>query len=190
MYYQRIREARTRKNMTQKQLADAAQIAVGSVSAYEKGQKVPPVDAAYRMAAALGVSLDWLFNENMTEEESKGTAGSLGDVARAFLVLVDAGLLNSSKYEHISWRDSLIGFTEGTRAFYAHAEEDLGAGINNVLRITADLPEESRMIPFIEGVYKLIELVLMGTIDREIYQTWLSKKLEELDKVPLPLHKH
>lgn len=185
MYYQRIKEARQNKGLTQKQLAEAAGIAVGSVSAYEKGSQVPPVDAAYRMAAALGVSLDWLFNENMTEAESKGTAGSLGDVARAFLVFVDAGILGSSKCEHVSWRESLIDFTEPMQAFYALAEEDTGGEIANVLRVTADLPEESGLIPFIEGVYKLMELVHAGTIDREIYQTWLSKKLEELDNVPL-----
>jgi transcriptional regulator with XRE-family HTH domain len=53
-----IRIRRFYSGMTQKQLADAAQIAVGSVSAYENGGKLPPVDAAYRIASALGVSLN------------------------------------------------------------------------------------------------------------------------------------
>ena len=53
-----IRIRRIYSGMTQMQLADAAQIAVGSVSAYENGGKLPPVDAAYRIASALGVSLN------------------------------------------------------------------------------------------------------------------------------------
>lgn len=52
---------RVYSGMSQKQLADAAQIAVGSVSAYENGGKLPPVDAAYRIASALGVSLNDMF---------------------------------------------------------------------------------------------------------------------------------
>lgn len=65
VFARNMRFARLFQGMTQKQLAEAAGIAVGSVSAYEKGQKVPPVDAAYRMAAALGVSLDSMFSEDM-----------------------------------------------------------------------------------------------------------------------------
>jgi transcriptional regulator with XRE-family HTH domain len=58
MFHEKVKETRVRRNMTQKQLADAAQIAVGSVSAYENGGELPPVDAAYRIASALGVSLN------------------------------------------------------------------------------------------------------------------------------------
>ena len=56
-----IRIRRIYSEMTQKQLADAAQIAVSSVSMYENGGKLPPVDAAYRIASALGVSLNDMF---------------------------------------------------------------------------------------------------------------------------------
>lgn len=44
--------------MTQRELADAAGIAAGSVSAYENGFKTPTVDAAARIAAALGTTLN------------------------------------------------------------------------------------------------------------------------------------
>jgi transcriptional regulator with XRE-family HTH domain len=56
-----IRIRRIYSGMSQKQLADAAQIALSSVSVYENGVNLPPVDAAYRIASALGVSLNDMF---------------------------------------------------------------------------------------------------------------------------------
>lgn len=164
IYCDRIKEARKKKGMTQKQLAANAGISVGSMSAYEKGSQVPPVDAAYCIAAALGVSLDWLFNEGISTTEDRTSARSFGDVARAFLVMVDAGLLQRSRQEYI---------------------EDTNARDVSFLRITTDLEEGNKLIPFIEGVYKLTELVMYRTIDKEIYRTWVVKTLEDLDKIPL-----
>lgn len=184
MYHERIKEARKQKGLTQKQLAEAAGIAVGSMSAYEKGTQEPPVGAAYRIAAALGVSLDWLFNEDMSQEEARGTARSLGDVARAFLVMVDAGILHQSKCEYVEWRESIIQFSEYMQCVYESEEDDNGS-VATVLRVMADFEEGSKLIPFVEGVYKLNELVSRGTIDKDIYQTWLAKILEDLDKVAL-----
>lgn len=183
MYHERIKEARKQKGLTQKQLAEAAGIAVGSMSAYEKGTQVPPVDAAYRIAAALGVSLDWLFNEDMSQEEARGTARSLGDVARAFLVMVDAGYLECSKYEFIHWNTSMIEFDEDVQCFLSDMTPN--DPLAKVLRLTVD-NRIGKLDTFFEGVFKLTELVKRGTIDKDIYQTWLTKILEDLDKDPLP----
>lgn len=56
-----IRIRRIYSGMSQKQLADAAQIALSSVSVYENGGTLPPVDVAYRIASALEVSLNDMF---------------------------------------------------------------------------------------------------------------------------------
>lgn len=60
-FAQNIRTRRFLAGYTQKQLAEAAQIAVGSVSAYENGVKAPPVTAAYALAEALGTTLNEMF---------------------------------------------------------------------------------------------------------------------------------
>lgn len=144
------------------QLRDgAASIAVGSVSAYEKGEKSPPVDVANRIATALGVSLDWLFNESMTETDLQSTASSVGDAARAFVTLVKAGFIEEA--------------TTG------YAATDLGLRY----RLTIDLSETDPLTGFVDGIYKLRKLLMEQTIDQDIFQTWLSKKLEELDAIPL-----
>lgn len=74
----RLREARGRADMTQKQLADLAGIATSSVSAYEKGLKVPALDVAARIASALGVSLDWIVNG----DNAQRSIATKGDVLR------------------------------------------------------------------------------------------------------------
>ena len=169
MFHEKVKETRVRRNMTQKQLADAAQIAVGSVSAYENGGKLPPVDAAGRIAAALGVSLDWLLNDAPIAEATKPAVGSVGDAARAFLVLVEAGVVDAAEHTHIFRRDSLI----------------LDGNEGLVLRLTIDQDADAPMAKFIEGVYKLGMLVSDNTLDKDIYHTWLERELEKLDKIPL-----
>ena len=93
MFHEKIKETRVRRNMTQKQLADAAQIAAGSVSAYENGQKLPPVNAAGRIAAALGVSLDWLLNDDPFEDLSFCVADSMRDLAKSFATIVSSSVV-------------------------------------------------------------------------------------------------
>ena len=60
-----ISRRRKELKMTQKQLAVAAKIAVGTMSSYENGEHVPPVDAAYRIACVLEVTLDELFTDSL-----------------------------------------------------------------------------------------------------------------------------
>ena len=169
MFHEKVKETRVRRNMTQKQLADAAQIAVGSVSAYENGGKLPPVDAAGRIAAALGVSLDWLLNDAPVEEAAQPAVGSVGDAARAFLALVQAGVLDHASHTHIFMKESQI----------------LECNDGLALRVTIDLDASEPMAKFIEGAYKMGHLVSDGTLDQDIYFTWRERELEKLDRIPL-----
>lgn len=56
-----LRIRRIVMGITQKELADRAGIAVGSISAYEHAMKSPPVASAYTLAKALGTTLDKMF---------------------------------------------------------------------------------------------------------------------------------
>jgi transcriptional regulator with XRE-family HTH domain len=95
MFHEKVKETRLARNMTQKQLADAARIAVGSVSAYENGGKRPPVDAAGRIAAALGVSLDWLLNDDTLEDLPFSIDCSRRDLARALATIAASRIVLS-----------------------------------------------------------------------------------------------
>lgn len=61
-----MREARARKKMSQKELSEECGIATSTISSYESGGKVPPLDVAVRIAAALNLSIDeiWGLREN------------------------------------------------------------------------------------------------------------------------------
>lgn len=64
----RMKELRQKKNLTQRQLAKMANTTPTSVSAYEKGQKTPSIEALCNIANVLETSVDWLCG-NL---ESKG----------------------------------------------------------------------------------------------------------------------
>ncbi len=76
---QRMKEARTRKGWTQRQLAEKAEVSPSAISSYESYGKMPPIDIAVRIAEALEVSLEWLCGVD------GGTPKTAGDVARLLL---------------------------------------------------------------------------------------------------------
>ena len=59
---ERLRSAREKAEFTQAKLAEEAGITQGQVSAWERDRLTPVADTRLsRLAAALGVSLDWLI---------------------------------------------------------------------------------------------------------------------------------
>jgi len=58
---QRIKFFREDAGLTQSQLAELADISREAIGNYEKGRRVPPVDIAQRIAAALEMSVDDLI---------------------------------------------------------------------------------------------------------------------------------
>src|SRR5438105_861185 len=63
----RMRDARDLAGVTQSELARRAGVSRGLVSAIELGRHVPSVDAALRLAAALGESVEALFAPEAAE---------------------------------------------------------------------------------------------------------------------------
>jgi transcriptional regulator with XRE-family HTH domain len=67
---QRLQQLRQAKGLSQTQLALAAGVPVGSLRNWERGRRVPLLDAAARIAVALGISLDTLAG---IEPEMRGS---------------------------------------------------------------------------------------------------------------------
>lgn len=63
----RIRQARTDRNMSQIELAEACGISIPYVSDIERGKKCFSVDILQRIALALQVSTDWLLRLNIPQ---------------------------------------------------------------------------------------------------------------------------
>ena len=159
----RLREARERKKLTQKQLADAAEITAASVSAYEKidGTKSPSIDIAIRLAKALGVSLDWLSGlpddiaSNAKDAlDVQNVERPLGDYLRMLVLLSGLGTLRIDQKKH----------------------EDLECTYYTILALD-DLPFEFE--EFSDGMIKLQSLLKYGTITRGQYADWLKGQLDK-----------
>lgn len=63
---ERIRLTRQQKNLSQKDLAEKANINLKSLSRYELGNSIPPADILKAIADALDVVSDVLLEDNLT----------------------------------------------------------------------------------------------------------------------------
>lgn len=63
---ERIKEARKYRNMTQKQLADAAEIATGTIQQYELGKREPRYEILIKISRALKISVAALCDPGPT----------------------------------------------------------------------------------------------------------------------------
>jgi transcriptional regulator with XRE-family HTH domain len=55
-----LKAARTEKKLTLEELGELCEIDMGNLSKIERGMNVPRVDTAFKVASALGVTLDKL----------------------------------------------------------------------------------------------------------------------------------
>ena len=60
----RLQEARKRRGLTQKALANSISRCTSAISGYENNEQVPPVDILISLARILNVSLDYLTGLN------------------------------------------------------------------------------------------------------------------------------
>ena len=82
----RVREARMRKGLTIKNVADAVGLTSGSINYWESGGSFPVPENLIRLQEVLGVSLDWLMGLREDEQdpdqvillEALGMADELG----------------------------------------------------------------------------------------------------------------
>ena len=58
---ERLRQLRRQRNLSQAQLAELASVHVNHLGRYEREESQPSADALKRLADALGVSTDYLF---------------------------------------------------------------------------------------------------------------------------------
>jgi len=65
---EKITKLKKLKHLSQVALAEATGISRDAISKYERGDSTPSVDYAKRIADALGVSLDYLVNDNDEED--------------------------------------------------------------------------------------------------------------------------
>lgn len=63
-FSERIKELRTQKNLSQRELADRLNLAFSTVGMYESGKRNPPVETMEIIADYFNVSLDYLSGKD------------------------------------------------------------------------------------------------------------------------------
>lgn len=67
---ERIREERLRLNLTQAQLAEAVDISDTYMGAIERGERSLTLDTLVRLVNRLGVTVDYLLSDSVTDTDS------------------------------------------------------------------------------------------------------------------------
>ncbi|MDE6999758.1 MAG: helix-turn-helix transcriptional regulator [Lachnospiraceae bacterium] len=67
---ERIREERRRLNLTQAQLAEAVDISNTYMGAIERGERSLTLDTLVRLVNRLGVTVDYLLSDSVTDTDS------------------------------------------------------------------------------------------------------------------------
>lgn len=102
MLKDRIREARLRKGMSQKQVADILGVAVSTYSGYETGKSEPDINKICIFMDALGVDANYLWQDYNQEETKKspapeGTEDGVVSLERATAALVAMGYIREGE---------------------------------------------------------------------------------------------
>lgn len=171
---------RNQKGVTQREAAEAMGITFGVLSNYEKGQKAPSLDFAYKMADYYGVTLDELCGRTSTKERSTA------DVMRAYVVLRES--LSSSdpiKFHEVYWRESQEAkdMWHDDKAEFEHEEDD-NPGMHRMFKYAIWPIHKNKLVEFMKDYESAFTLVEDGALPRSVFEVWLKQELEEAEKRP------
>ena len=159
MFSKKIFELRKKKGITQREVADAVGITAASISAYEKGTKIPPLDTAIAVAKYFGVSLDYLCGLQDGDSIKGQNELTRADVLRML----------SSIREHI---DRIIIENK----ISAGGDPNDNEGFVFISKIIF-YSKTDWAYNYFEKYDALVKLYKGGDIDAEVLEAWKEKKL-------------
>lgn len=173
IFGERLQQIQKDRKMSQKEMAALLEISANSMSAYMSGKRTPPLDVAERIAQKLGVSLDWLcgIGEGAVEINAEGIkifmGKSCGNLIRIINLLLDNDVFNGFSVHKEFNRQN--GVTVGEKF---------------VSTFSCDVQPVSNYFNDCERVF---DLYRSGTIDQEMYEAWVERKLKQLDREDSPI---
>lgn len=152
----RIKELRTSKELTQKELAETLNISTVSVSSYETGTKTPSLDMVKNIAQKCNVSIDWLcgLSDNMTLDNHITTYKEL---FRLFITVLDV------RYQK-EQPNSIIDVIDTEK-----------------MSVRIALHDDINFQTFFSKWRDISKLHNEGTVDDDLYQMWIAKQLSDYD---------
>lgn len=169
LFAERFKAAREKSGLTLKELKDRIGVSVSALSHYANGANLPPLDVAAKLAAVLGVSLDWLCGID-DESTSDFSIRNAGDYLRLL------SLLLTTRVQEVLVKDQEGSFSTSGIVF--------GASMNDAYILI----EKGRLPGHIDfsSWQKILDLHRNNEIDEEMYSAWIEKKIEALSKYPIP----
>lgn len=153
----RIKELRNTLNLTQKDFAASINISTVSVSSYETGTKTPSLEIVISIAKKYNVSLDWLcgLSNNKSLEKQIET---YADFIKEILFITNIEYKDSNSYV---------------------ANKNIDVANKDKITIVSHCPN---VTSFFKEYEKMTALLYDRTIDRELFDLWLNKQYEKLNK--------
>lgn len=120
---ERLKEARKNAGLSQKEVSERTGIAKSTLSEYESGKTTPTMNALYKIMNVIGVSADFLFQDDvenhetiLTEKESEliGYSRRLSENNQEKLLKYAIGLLYTQDDERILERAAQTEESQGT----------------------------------------------------------------------------
>lgn len=127
IFSERLKTIRTKKGLSQADLAKAVGVSAATISSYEtpNGTKIPALDKAAAIAKALEVSLDWLCGADETKNE-KLDGLELLNILSEIIDMLDMTTYVSSENEFgYNERLNLICDNKDVIAFFREREKIL-----------------------------------------------------------------
>lgn len=85
VFADRLKQARQKMDLNYKQLSELSKTTSTALSNYEKGEKMPNLESAAKIAVALGVSIDWLCGIEDVEKDNNSI-----NLLSSLMVLLDS----------------------------------------------------------------------------------------------------
>ena len=161
-FSENVKQLRSEKGLTQKDLALKTGIAQTTLSSYEGGEKNLPLANAALIAKALDVSIDKLCG---LKEEKSDKITTYGDIARFLFALSETNLY-----------------------FVPFLETDMYLNEPGWLRSSSiTFPNDEELFNFFDSLGDMQGLYRQGTIKPSLYELWFNDQIERLDAIPLPI---
>lgn len=154
MFNDKLRELREKKHLTQIEMADLIGVTQATYSAYENKKQTPKLEIFIKICDQFNVSADWLLGRQNLEFDN--------DISKADLFF------------------TLINFFNG--GFLVDVVELKSESNQMATDIISMIIEDEEILSSFEEYKTINELVLKGSLSKDVLNTWIKSKIENLSK--------
>ena len=172
IFAERLKRRQVQLKLNQAQLAELINVAPGTCSSYLKMEKVPTLEKAAEIAAALGVSVGWLCGEDSKPGRAFDASSTYADVVNTLNAL-----------NEVEWEAE-------TRIEIETMEHSTADGFSFPINCVSFKTSDPVLVKFFNDYKRIKDMHESGIIDDELHGSWLEKRLESLEQQHINLGAH